>query len=459
MKSDNRAFSDPYGLVGSVADLRRIVTFGDVEVSHAAREVNVRGAVGDMMTARVELDARSPIVARVDFTAEVVIATGDRDRGRLFTGFVADAAVDGDLIKVSCSAQPSMHEPLPTEMVSLAGPFDDLYALMREAGLPTARIRIGPLDQLPKELFEVLAPVTGIRVIERTILGRVALLPVRAVDPLVERFGDHSLAHELLGSQGCALAHVVDQRLYEAERQGLHLIDAAIAWVNVEPRFANAVQPGGTTASWDRTRLRQRAGREPLVAVRGLMTGRSWIRRFSPPAGLDIGVISRDNAVVSAVLESSSGLREAAQAAARAITSTDPLTRVTSISDFLEFYAGSTAVTYGFTKAERRALTKVASSFDVQKRERVNLLISGLNQAPLLTRVRAQLSADAVPVTEGDMAMLKRVRDQRNDIVHGRATGADEQDLERAVALLARILSYAAAADIRRRRDSDPNPE
>jgi hypothetical protein len=442
---------DPYGLFGSPAVAYRLVMFGDVDVSPAVGNVNVHGAVGEMTTARFNLDARSPLVARVDFTTQVVIAQGHKDAGRMFTGYVAEARASGVLIEVSCSAQPSLREPISTDTMSLAGPLDTMYALMRDAGLPDERINFQGLDRLPKEIFEVVAPVVGTEVPRRVTVGRVALLPVDAIAPLAERFVNQELAEELTSCRAYALAHVVEERAYQAEQGGLRLIDSAIAWMNVRLRYANAVTPFGRSGGWERTRLRQRASRGPFVAVRGLATGRCWIRRTGTASFDDFAAVEETEPLAAVVLDASTGLREATRAAARAITSADPLVKVAAISECLEFYAGSTKVSYGFTKQDRRVLLKAAGSLDPAKRTRIERLVADLNQAPLLARVRARLAEDRVPVTEGDMDTLARVRTHRNDLVHGRSDVVDEKDVERAIALLARILSYAAAAEVRRR--------
>jgi hypothetical protein len=49
-------------------------------------------------------------------------------------------------------------------------------------------------------------------------------------------------------------------------------------------------------------------------------------------------------------------------------------------------------------------------------------------------------------MTPSDLDTLKRLRDHRNELVHGRAGHGDDADIERAVSIVARILTYASHA-------------
>jgi hypothetical protein len=124
------------------------------------------------------------------------------------------------------------------------------------------------------------------------------------------------------------------------------------------------------------------------------------------------------------------------------------LTKITAISECLEFYVGTTEAPYGFTRPERRALTKAAREFAPDKKKRVEQLLGSLNEAPLMRKLRFQLAEDGVPLTEGEMATLLRVRSQRNDVVHGKTDIVDEADVQQAVALLARIMVHASAGQL-----------
>jgi hypothetical protein len=142
--------------------------------------------------------------------------------------------------------------------------------------------------------------------------------------------------------------------------------------------------------------------------------------------------------------EKDPGLRGAVKAALRAMSSPDPLTRVTAVSECLEFYAGRTKAEYDFTRAERRKLLVASQGFSLEKKRRVNEMVGALNTASLMRKLRVRLADDGVPITEGEMDTLWRVREQRNDLVHGRTDAVDQADLQQAMALLARIVVYAS---------------
>ncbi len=137
-------------------------------------------------------------------------------------------------------------------------------------------------------------------------------------------------------------------------------------------------------------------------------------------------------------------LAPAAQAISRAITATDPVTKVTAVSEALEFDAGRTKVDIGFTRAERRAIISAASSFDEPKRKRVRDLVGMVNLPPFMARVRRQFEIDGVPILEEEMDRLGRIRDLRNDLVHGERGSADSPEIDAAVALVCRALLYSA---------------
>lgn len=456
MNTEGNNYADPYGIAGSPADDGVIITFGTVDASHALVRLNCRNRIGEIATADLVLDSQAPVVADIDFTAEVRIGQGAPEHHvRIFTGSVVEAVTDADGLAIHCSASPSMHDPLPGAAVTRAHHLDVLYALVREAGLPDERILFQGLDELPTQIFEVVAPVEGLVVSDRIEIGPVTFVPRGEAWTAVAALGDHDLVSDFLGRPAFAVTYVTSSRQLLAEREGLRRIDASVAWTNLRVRYSSGGGPGGLGTPWTRRQLRQLAVRSDLVAVRGLATGWTWLRQHGLHSMADVPLASGGGEAAEAVLSPAvpeSGLRAAAVAAARALSATDPVTRITAVWEALEFYVGSTRLQGDFSRADRKRLIRAAAAFPPEKRERVNQLVGKLNEAPLLARLRYQLAADAVPISTDDMDLLARLREQRNDLVHGRRDQPDDAELDRGVALLARIVMYASHAEATRFR-------
>ena len=445
--------ADPYGLVDSPADLRTLVYFGDVDVSSAVVGGQTNSQINAMASASLELNSRSPVVIDIDLTAEVVVARGDRDTGRIFTGFVIEASVDDTVITVTCEGHPALHDPMSGGRVSRTFPVDNIHTLLREGGLPEGRLQLAGLDALPTEIFEAVSSVNGLVLADRITFGKVAFLPAGSATHVLQLLdeSENPLLLDFQAAETYAVTYVTAARSYDAEQEAIRRFDGAIAWANVRLRFAGAATPAGEPIDWQRTRLKQLASRAGFIALRGLSTNRSSLHQISPPSLRDL-TLTPQGGVTSALIASDSGLSGAVKAAARAISSADPLTAVTAISECLEFYVGATDAGYGFTKAERRAIRRAARDFESDKTRRVEQMIGLLNEAPLMRRLRFQLAEDGVPMTEAEMATIGRVRSQRNDVVHGKTDVVDPADVQRAIALLARILVYSGERRLQRQQ-------
>jgi len=446
--------ADPYGLVDSASDIRPIVFFGDVDVSSAMLGIQTKNAVNTMASANVQFDALAPVLADVDFTSEVTIARGDRDAGRVFTGYAVEAIVEDGFLKVECQGYPALHDPPSGARISRTSAVDNIHTILREAGLPDSRLQLAGLDQLPIEVFEAVIPIDGLILSTRVALGEVVLLPNGSAEEHVLGLidaPDNPLVGEFQAGRAFAVTYVTAARMYEAERAAIGRVDVAIAWANVRLRFAGAVTPAGELVDWNRARSKQLASRSDLIALRGMLTNRCSLHKMAAPAVTELALTSEQN-VSGQGLASDAGLRGAIRAAARAISSPDPLTKITAISECLEFYVGSTDASFGFTKAERRALAKAAQGFTADKKARVGEIIGQLNQSSLMRKLRFQLANDGVPMTKEEMATLLRVRGQRNDVVHGRTDTVDQSDVQHAISLLARVMVHANEQHLMRLR-------
>ena len=436
---------DPYRLVDSSADVRPIVYIGDTDVSLALVGGETNNQINAMASAHLELRAHAPVMSDVDFSSEVIVARGDRDVGRIFTGYVVEVAPRDQVVTVDCQSSPSLHDQMSGARISRTFPVDTIHAILRDAGLPDERLQLMGLEQLPIEVFEAVTPVDGLTLSTRVTLGDVTFLPAGAAQHVAEFLDtpDNSYLQDFQSAEAYAVTYVTASRMFDAERAAIDRIDVALAWANVRLRFSGAVTPSGHVVDWQRARLKQLASRSGLIALRGLLTNRSWLHLLAPAAMSEV-TLTTEGGAPAGLVASDPGLRGAVKAAARAISSVDPLTKITAISECLEFYAGTVEAPYGFTKPERKAILAAAREFSEDKQKRVQQLVGSLNDAPLLRRLRFQLAEDGIPLTEGEMATLYRVRQQRNDVVHGKTDAVDQADVEQAVALLARVIVHAS---------------
>jgi hypothetical protein len=113
----------------------------------------------------------------------------------------------------------------------------------------------------------------------------------------------------------------------------------------------------------------------------------------------------------------------------------------------LEFYAAETRVGGSFSPEQLGAIdaaTNCVDAIDDSQKVRVReVLHQFLNQPTAMTRLRAALVADEIPLTDGEIAAIREVREARNDFQHGDPwTDPTEESLELAKAFVNRVLAY-----------------
>lgn len=139
--------------------------------------------------------------------------------------------------------------------------------------------------------------------------------------------------------------------------------------------------------------------------------------------------------------------RQAILALARATHEPDPLSRVYALWEAIEFYTSGVSVPPLFGRKERKAIKRaLPDTLSSQQRERALSLIGELNNAPLRIRLRAAMDADDIPIDDGEVELLWRLRDLRNDVVHGRKTELPAaEDVEYATSIVARMVVHRLA--------------
>jgi hypothetical protein len=120
---------------------------------------------------------------------------------------------------------------------------------------------------------------------------------------------------------------------------------------------------------------------------------------------------------------------------------------VQALWEAIEFYVAGARVPPLFTRKQlselRSAIGAIPVDLNDEQRQRVLHKIGELNDPPLMMRLRRVLEAEGTPVTDAEIALLRRLRDLRNDAVHGRSTDLpDSEDVRYATSVVSRMLVF-----------------
>jgi hypothetical protein len=226
--------------------------------------------------------------------------------------------------------------------------------------------------------------------------------------------------------------------------------DVVAAWLATRFRFSTANFPDGTIQPFDRGCSWIHPKRGSLVAVRGLESGRRWLRKL----GLDepawrTGLPLADDWSVEPTLlgDLSTEDREALLAFWRSLDATDPIAANIALFDCLNFYVEGTKLPRQFTKSELELLRKAPPDWLAEnQRERYVQVIDQLNAPSLFSQLGVALERDGIKVTEAEWQLLRTLRKLRNPAQHGESRVAPRrEDLRFGWAIVARILVHRLA--------------
>jgi len=220
------------------------------------------------------------------------------------------------------------------------------------------------------------------------------------------------------------------------------------AGLTAQLRYGLTHLPDGSILQFDRRESLAQIFRKDAVSVRGLTTLRQWLR--SPRSAkmarfVDLSTTSRrlDKSLPPLTLQDQLALL----ALSRATREPDPLAQVQALWEAVEFYVSGVEVGRMFSKAEcrkiRKAVMDALPSATAEQHERLDHAIGQLNNAPLLIKLKAALDREGVPIADSELDLLWKLRQLRNDVVHGRnSTLPEPEDVEYAVSIIARMLLY-----------------
>lgn len=246
-----------------------------------------------------------------------------------------------------------------------------------------------------------------------------------------------------------ALAFVTARRTYDAEEQGLARIDLALAWLTATLRYGLAELPDGNPRRFSREQSLTRVGRRGIVAVRGLVSTRQWLRQ--PAVRERDGAVALDNTnrrLPQAFQPLTLQEQHALSALKRATEVPDLLASVHALWEAIEFYTSGATVESMFSKAELKAIRDaMPTEFSAEQRAHADDRIGHFNDPSLMVRLRGLLDKEGVPITDGELELLLALRKLRNDVVHGRdSKSPPAEDVEYATSIVARMLVYRVAS-------------
>lgn len=335
---------------------------------------------------------------------------------------------------------------------------DMIYLILRSVGWPEERMSLDGLDDLPFEPFEVIAPIEGVSLNQEATVGEVRLVPGETLGEPLTAFGftEDSDAFRTLAvpfrSDVYAVALVPAARTFDAEHAGIRSIDVALGWLIARTRYGLARAPNGHPVRFRRAHALVRPGRRDVVYTRGLETGQRIVR--VPGSNLPSTSFGDEEFdLFSGALPRSLSLQDeqAILACRRAVTEEDPLGRVTALWEAIEFYTAGTRTMRLFPSSLLASIKKNVSDalpgdLTSGQRARITQLLGDLNSPPLLTRLREALDQDGVPISDGDIALLQRLRRLRNDAVHGRSSDLPtNEELDHSISIVSRMLLYRLA--------------
>ncbi len=435
-----------------VNDPEIVLRIGGADLSDAISGRVKIWSEGGMPGASVTLQSKVMNLALVDFLAEVqIMATmGGREQA-LFTGLVD---------RVSHNAETS-----ELEFVSVGAPLTEMgmgglgvgpgvdaleliWAIFRSSGMREDRIELESFNPGPLEEFDVVVPLDGIDLKHEMMIGEVFVSVDRSFKTLPKRLGPRELRKRFRSARVWAVARVKEKTLWEAEVEGSARVAAALSWMMASAHYSFNKDPYGGLAGFDRTWYRSRIHARDAIFVRGLTTGRTWLR--APTGVLYLPVAGSEAVGRFSPVESLSSLtpqfREALAAWRRAAVESDPIAAVSSLWEAVEFYVSGIKVPKVFDEKQLKQIrARAVQGLREDQASRVKRRIDEVNTPPLLERLRAALERDGVPFDDEDFAVLTRVRCSRNEFQHGRSREVPaEDDLRRALAFLNRAIVHRA---------------
>lgn len=383
-----------------------------------------------------------------DYAAPVVISevSGSKQQP-LFTGVTDEVQARDGVVTVVFHTDPGLAESRIRGWGFLnVTPQEMFWSTARAAGYKEEQVNTEGWSPGPAEIFEVAVPVVGIKLTRDTSIGDVRFTAESSVRDLGWGFAGLDIVDEYARGPVWALTTVTSRTLYDAEEEGMRRLDTVLAWLMARAGYSYYQMPSQPPRTWRRIWGQAVPDRADAVAVRGLSTQRRWLH--APKVMAVEHVLDFDDVpgLDQPALPHSLTRQEqlAITAWRRARLTSDSTLAVGALWEALEFYASAAALPSIFTPEEEgRALRNAAGGFNAEQTKRVRARLNNLNQPHLPDALAEAYKADGVPVSSAELRLLRKLREQRNDFVHGRGgRPADPADLRYGLAIVARMLVH-----------------
>jgi hypothetical protein len=435
---------DPLAINGALRQTR--AEFGGEH--RRVTNLKTRSALNDRPRASFTLS--TSVEAPLDYLAELRITTAvGPSEHVMFTGLVDTAEPDGAGVRVEALSAVELSErsvgTLTTDKVL---PAELIYLMAREAGFTENRLNIQGIDTLPTEAFEVLIPVAGLELDEPLAISDVMLVPAGWA-----ALGKHVPAapfeHLALEPYACvAVAIETAAKMLDAEMAASKRIELVLDGLLASTLYGFSAKPDGTNIPFSRSIVRARPRRLPVVCVYGLGTDRLWVHdtvAHGIVGTVNAGLLQRRWRDLQ-LQPPPPALRDMLAALRRAADETQsPVQRGQALWDAIEFLTAGVRVPNAFGKPDRRAIRDALEEVSLTNPQRTRLdeTLQRLNEPSLAMKMGARAAADGVPLSKSEIELLKRLRNARNDAVHGREpSSVSEDDLRWAVSVVARLIMY-----------------
>lgn len=398
--------------------------------------------------ADIELEASAILASGIEFLGEAAVEAvlPGGEIHPLFTGVVNTVDFVGDSATLSLVGfERELSEIHIGGLVSEGVKAVELiYCLLRLSGIPDERMDLDGWTGSDPGVFLVAAPLEGIVVSSvHEVLGAM-IGPANPAQVQVEA-GELRERYTAANCWGSATVHAGS--LFEAEQLGLEVIDDALCALHSLCSYSYSTLRG-TPRPYLRDRARLQPRRADVVFTGSVTTQRQWLRTTSASVrrpALDVGAELEELTAV----DPNERIRLALREWSRAANSDTPFARVTHLWRAVELYARGAAAQALFGQHDIAAVRGAIASIDglgSVQRKRLDQLVSGLNDAPLLARLRAALDRDGIAVGDAEMDLLKATRQLRNALEHARhITPLEDRRLAQALGLVNRILVAAAS--------------
>lgn len=433
-----------------MSDDRFTISFGDISIGDGIQDCVVEEREDRVRIVNFSISNSILQESGVDYSSEITVIAGTEDeRTLLFTGMVDSVFPGSTHTAFSCVSRLQLLAEMQSGGLGIskfAHALETVWSVLRTSGLGEDRIGIEGFTPGPLEVFEVSTPIDGLVVSAPLNVGNVTYFPKGLAQDIVGTLGPDELRHEYVSASCWAATLQTALTLFQAEENGLADINLANSWLAVHARYTTSVLPTRRMKSFNRKWARSQLSRRDVVVVRGLGTGRAWLRATSDIPNRPI--LDADEQVDLKLVPLPDSLPIETRAAIltwrRASEESDALASIVALWEAIEFYASGANIEKLFSKGERNDIeARACEGLDHEKGSRVRQLLDQLNSPSLMHSLTAALRVDGVPVTADELELLRKVRKIRNDFVHGRNTNPPrDEDVIYAKAIVNRMLVY-----------------